>query len=188
MRTTLVVALVAVSCRDGTAPPAPACAIAGRVNAPAVVRVDAPGTPNDRPATHRVVYRAAQPEPRVLAIRTGDTVEFISQDSSRHALHDDPPTFDWKRSNRSLLGVRKFLAAGPARILCHDHPAERVDLLVVDTPHFAVAAPDGAWRIEGVPVGNKTLTAWDPARGETATVKMTGCDAAPTLRFGKAQP
>lgn len=188
MRNGLVVALVVLSCRENAVPKPPECTIAGRVDAPAVVRLNAPPAPNERPATHRVVYGAAQPEPRVLAIRAGDTVEFISQDSSRHALHDDPPTFDWKRSNRSLLGVRKFIASGPARILCHDHLNERVDLLVVDTPHFAVAAPDGAWRIEGVPDGEKTITAWDPAHGKSATVKMTGCDAAPTLRFGKAQP
>ncbi len=71
--------------------------------------------------------------------------------------------------------VIKLYADRPGRYQLRDtlHPFMVADVFVVKFPTFAVTAPDGRYRIDGIPPGPSTLTALLPAIRKSVEKKVT---------------
>ena len=57
-----------------------------------------------------------------------------------------------------------FDTAGMVTLRCDIHEHMRAVILVLDTPHFVVTDPDGAFRLPDVPPGRYVLKAWIDSR------------------------
>ena len=144
-----------------------------------VVYVDkVPGTKFhaiDQP--HVILQTGLQFKPEVLVVMAGESVQFTNEDKDEHSVFskDAVPAFDLGRSRQGLTGSPvKFMFPGPARIQCNVHDWMRADILVVQNPFFALVGQDGTWRIEGLPVGNYSLSAWDRS-GALKHVQVKSC-------------
>jgi plastocyanin len=133
-----------------------------------------------------VAQRGLQFRPGLVAVRTGETVEFPNLDETYHSV------FSYSKTKRFDLGrYRKgeqpasivFDKPGVVKLFCEIHDHMRGAILVLDTPYFTKTGADGGFRIEGLPPGRYRLTAWmdedhvrtsdvDVGEGQTATVEV----------------
>lgn len=104
--------------------------------------------------------------PHVLVILKGTTVEFTNSEPTLHNVF-----WPWVGGNKKLannLGTRPmgqklsftFNNLGVIPLLCNVHTEMSGYIVVVSTPYFAVAGPDGSFDIKGVPPGHYTLKFW----------------------------
>jgi len=105
-------------------------------------------------------------QPRILPVQQGSTVEFLNNDSVAHnvfwasiggnkKLGHNLGT--WPQNERRAF---KFDVAGAVPLLCNVHPDMAAYIVVVPTPYFALTNDSGEYRIENVPDGSYSLTAW----------------------------
>jgi len=100
--------------------------------------------------------------PRVEAVTVGATVAFPNLDPIMHNV------FSLSAGNKFDLGLYKSGASrdhrfdhpGLVRVYCNIHPQMSAFVLVLASPFFTWAKPDGTFRIENVPPGTYTLRAW----------------------------
>jgi plastocyanin len=125
------------------------------------------------PTAHvRLLQKDKMFHPHTLVISVGTVVDFPNKDP---IFHNAFSTFDGQifdvglyppSTNRSVV----FRRAGVVRVFCNIHPSMSAVIVVVDTPYFAKAAPDGRYQIKDVPPGSYQLHVFD----ERAT---TGSDS-----------
>jgi plastocyanin len=133
--------------------------------ADAVVWIDAPESPQERPAPAVVLdQRNLSFSPHVLAVKVGTTVSFPNHD---RVFHDVFSFRDGKRFELGLypVGAVKhvpFDRPGLSRVFCNIHPGMAAYILVVDTSHFAVSDRDGNFSLPEVPAGTYPYHAWRP--------------------------
>ena len=144
--------------------------ISGKVAAPtdSVVYMDTiPGKTFPSPAQHITLDQTGLTfRPHVLVVRQGATVDFLNSDSVSHNVF-------WTSigGNKKLahnLGTWpqgetrsfKFDNPGVVPILCNVHPEMSAFLVVSPTPYFAKTDSAGNYKIENVPDGSYTITAW----------------------------
>jgi plastocyanin len=110
-----------------------------------------------------VAQNGLQFRPGLVAVRTGETVQFPNLDETYHSV------FSYSKTKRFDLGrYRKgeepasivFDKPGVVKLFCEIHDHMRGAILVLDTPYFTKTGADGSFRIEGVPAGRYRLTAW----------------------------
>jgi hypothetical protein len=81
---------------------------------------------------------------------------------------------------------RPFAEPGLVVVRDADHPWPTAYLAVFDHPYFAVTAPNGTFRIDGVPPGRYTLKVWHeramPAEQHVEVTATAAATAAITLR------
>jgi plastocyanin len=105
-------------------------------------------------------------QPHVTAVQVGTTVDFLNSDSVAHnvfwtsiggnkKLGHNLGT--WPKGERKSF---KFDTPGGVPILCNVHPEMSAYLVVVPTPYFATSDQAGNYKIENVPDGSYTVTAW----------------------------
>jgi plastocyanin len=105
-------------------------------------------------------------EPHILPVQQGSTVEFLNNDSVAHnvfwasvggnkKLGHNLGT--WPQNEKRAF---KFDTPGTIPLLCNVHPDMSGYIVVVPTPYFALTSPSGEYRIEAVPDGSYSLTAW----------------------------
>jgi plastocyanin len=105
-------------------------------------------------------------QPHIVPVQQGSTVDFLNNDSVAHNVF-------WASvgGNKKLghnLGTWpkgekrefKFDNAGAVPLLCNVHPDMTGYVIVVPTPYFALTNEAGEYKIEGVPDGSYSLTAW----------------------------
>lgn len=103
--------------------------------------------------------------PHVLPIQVGTTVEFHNSDSVTHnvfTIDECADMFDLGSWGGGASKSYTFEKPCTAVILCNLHPEMEAFVVAVPTPYFAVTAPDGTYRIEGVPDGTLTMKVWHP--------------------------
>ena len=144
--------------------------ISGKVAAPAnsVVYVDViPGKTFPGPAKHTTMDQTGLAfQPHVVVVQQSATVDFLNSDSVSHNVF-------WTGigGNKKLghnLGTWpqgqtrsfKFDNPGVVPVLCNVHPEMSGFIVVSPTPYFAQTDSAGNYRIESVPDGSYTLTAW----------------------------
>jgi plastocyanin len=127
-------------------------------------------------------------QPRVIVVPRNATVEFPNADPIYHNV------FSVSGANRFDLGLyrsgaskpKTFEEAGLVRIYCNIHPQMVGFVVVVDSDFASVTAPDGAFRLDGVPDGARVLKAWnEQAAAEVSVpVSVTAAGAEPvTIRI-----
>lgn len=140
-------------------------AVSGNPQAGIVVWIEAPaGHPVS--ARRRVVLdqRNLQFSPRVLAVRTGTTVEFPNNDRVFHNVFSfrDGKRFDLGLYPIGSVKLVEFDKPGVSRIFCNIHPQMAAYVVAVDSPWLAVSADNGAFTLADVPPGTYTYHAWRP--------------------------
>jgi hypothetical protein len=154
---------------------------------PAVVYVlDVQGArPPARPPV--MTQRDTAFDPAVLVVPVGTTVAFPNEDPFFHNVFSYSPAarFDLARYPRGQSKSVTFAEPGVVKVYCEVHDFMRAVVIVSPTPLHAVVAPDGSFRIDGVPAGRRALAVWHADQGErTAWVDVpAGGVAQITLRL-----
>jgi plastocyanin len=170
----------------GFALAASAGTISGQVSGvagPAVVYVDTiSGKTFPASTQHPVIdQKGLVFQPHVTAVQVGTTVDFLNSDSVAHnvfwtsiggnkKLGHNLGT--WPKGERKSF---KFDTPGAVPILCNVHPEMSAYLVVVPTPYFATSDQAGNYKIENVPDGSYTVTAWhEGAKNQSKPVAVSG--------------
>lgn len=105
--------------------------------------------------------------PHIIVVQTGTTVDFQNSDSVAHNVF-----WTGVGSNKKLghnLGTWpqgekrsfKFDDPGAVPLFCNVHPDMAGYIVVSPTPYFAKTDKTGEYKIENVPDGSYTVTAWN---------------------------
>jgi plastocyanin len=116
------------------------------------------------PSSRRTILdqRNLQFAPRVLAVRTGTTVEFPNNDRVFHNV------FSFRDGKKFDLGIYPigsvkqvhFDKPGISRLFCNIHPQMAAYVIALDSPYFAVSDASGSFMLPGVESGSYTYRAW----------------------------
>jgi hypothetical protein len=101
-------------------------------------------------------------------------VTFPNHDKIFHNVFSLSPTarFDLGLYKEGTAKSVEMKRAGEVDVYCNIHPEMAAKIKVLDTPYYAVTAPDGAFRIDGVPAGTYDVEAWY-AHGDAWKGKVT---------------
>jgi plastocyanin len=127
----------------------------------AVVWLSGPaGAPSATPAL--VNQHKKKFHPRVLPAVKGQVVHFVNQDKIEHNVfsRDSRLPFDLGRYPKSEYRSVTFGESGVFKVYCDIHKAMILDVVVVDSPYYAVSNDQGVFSIEGVPAGSYELEVW----------------------------
>ena len=112
--------------------------------------------------------------PQELVVTKGSTVTFPNEDKIFHNVFSLSPTarFDLGLYKEGTAKSVEMKRAGEVVVYCNIHPEMVAKIKVLDTPYYAVTAPDGCSRIDGLPAGTYDVEAWH-AHGDPWTGKVT---------------
>lgn len=166
MKTRMIVAAACVVCCSGSAW---ADQLTGKVEwktranaAPAQAVVYAEALSRTAPAAAgkaSILHKNKTFLPHVVAVPAGSTVTFPNDDAIFHNAfsRSSAEPFDMGLYRAGDSRQRVFAQAGAYHVFCNIHPQMSAFLVVAPTPYVAVAAPDGAWRLE-LPPGKYRVT------------------------------
>jgi plastocyanin len=121
----------------------------------------AKGTVSAGPAS-RLLQKGKKFAPHVIAVTVGTAIEFPNQDPFFHDVfsiyHGKP--FDLGLYESGATRKVRFSEPGVSYIFCNIHPEMSAVVLALSTPHFAITAGDGTFRIGQIPPGKYKLEAW----------------------------
>jgi plastocyanin len=130
-------------------------------------------------------------EPPILPVQQGSTVEFLNNDSVAHNVFWVSVSGNkklghnlgtWPQNEKRAF---KFDTPGAVPLLCNVHPEMTGYIVVVPTPYFALTSESGEYRIENVPDGSYSLTAWHKGiKNHSMHVDVAG-DAKADLTFSR---
>ena len=124
------------------------------------------------PPTEAVVLeqRGCQFVPRVLALRTGQTLTVKNADPVSHNVHPTPrENRDWNQQQPPGAPDLQRKFAVPEVMIpvkCNVHNWMRSYIGVLDHPFLAVTGPRGEFAWPDLPPGRYTLAVWHEALGE----------------------
>jgi plastocyanin len=120
-------------------------------------------------------------QPHITAVEVGTTVDFLNSDSVAHNVFwtsvggNKKLTHNlgtWPKGEKRAF---KFDNPGAVPLLCNVHPEMAGYILVSPTPYFAVTDKSGEYKIENVPDGAYTVTAWhEGAKNSSKPVTVSG--------------
>lgn len=160
--------------------------IQGKVSGPkgeSVVYVEAiTGKTFPAPTEHPMMdQKGLMFSPHILVVQQGTTVDFQNSDSVNHNVFWAAVSGNKKLGHN--LGTWphgekrnfKFDAAGVVPLLCNVHPEMEAYIVVSPTPYFAKADAAGDYKIENIPDGTYTVTAWkEGAKPHSTQVTVSG--------------
>ena len=119
------------------------------------------------PARARMDQRNETFMPHVLAVDTGAIVDFPNNDTTYHNVFSlsKIEKFDLGRYGRGKSKSVLFDRPGVVRIFCDIHSHMSAFVLVFSHPYYATATAEGRYRIDNIPAGSYTVSAWH--EGET---------------------
>ena len=100
--------------------------------------------------------------PHVLAVTVGTLVDFPNNDSTYHNVFSlsKAKRFDLGRYAKGRSQTVRFDTPGVVRVFCDIHSHMSAWVLVFSHPFFATTDPDGRYRIDSVPAGTYSVSAW----------------------------
>jgi plastocyanin len=119
--------------------------------------------------------------PHIVAVAQGTTVDFQNSDKVAHnvfwisvggnkKLGHNLGT--WPQGEKRSF---KFDNPGAIPLLCNVHPEMSGYIVVSPTPYFAVTDTSGSYKIDNVPDGSYTVTAWhEGAKNSSKPVTVAG--------------
>jgi plastocyanin len=123
--------------------------------------------------------------PHITVVLQGTTVEFLNSDSVAHNVFWPSISGNkklghnlgtWPKGQRQSF---KFDNPGVVSLLCNVHPEMAAYVIVSPTPYFAETNASGEFKIDNVPDGSYTITAWhEGAKSRSNPVKVAGDTAA----------
>jgi plastocyanin len=113
--------------------------------------------------------KGCQFSPRVLAVRTRQTIKVTNSDPVTHNVHPvAQKNREWNQSQapgdppiERRFGYPEVLI----RVKCNVHNWMRSWVAVMDHPYFAITKADGTFEIPDVPAGDYTIEAWQEVLG-----------------------
>jgi plastocyanin len=183
MKRNVLIAIVALAALSLVAN---AGTISGKVSGVAgesVVYVDTiAGKTFPPPAQHPLIdQKGLLFQPHITVVLAGTTVDFLNSDSVAHNVfwtgvggnkkmgHN---LGTWPKGEKRSF---KFDTPGAAPLLCNVHPEMSGYVVVSPTPYFAVTDKSGEYKIENVPDGSYTVTAWhEGAKNQSKPVAVSG--------------
>ena len=185
-RLSMIFMLAASYAIAGDAPKAAAGTITGKVTAGkgiSVVWVEAVAGKTfpkpDKPLTmdqHSLLF-----QPHILVAPVGVTVEFLNSDNVQHNIFW--PAISGNKKLTHNMGTwpkgqtRNFAfdTPGVVPLLCNVHPEMSGYIIVTPTPYYAETDEAGNFRIENVPDGSYSVTAWHEGfKNQSKPVTVTG--------------
>jgi plastocyanin len=180
------IARLALTALAAFSPAALAGTIHGKVsgvNGESVVYVEAiAGQTFPAPAQHIVIdQKGLMFVPHIVAVEQGTTVDFLNSDSVAHnvfwisiggnkKLGHNLGT--WPKGQKQSF---KFDSPGVVPLLCNVHPEMSAYIIVSPTPYFATTDKSGEYKVENVPDGAYSVTAWhEGAKSKSNSVKVAG--------------
>ena len=157
------------------------------VSGESVVYVEAvPGKTFPAPTQHITIdQKGLMFVPHITVVAQGTTVEFLNSDSVAHNVFWPSISGNkklghnlgtWPKGQRQSF---KFDNPGAVSLLCNVHPEMAAYVIVSPTPYFAETNAAGEFKIENVPDGAYTVTAWhEGAKNKSNPVKVAGDTAA----------
>jgi plastocyanin len=144
--------------------------------------------------TAKVEYdqKGCQYVPHVVVLQPGQDLEVVNSDKVAHNIHPlakvNP---EWNKSQppgtppiEATFDKPEFIP-----VKCNVHPWMHGYFAVINTSHYAVTGPDGAFSLEGLPPGKYTVTAWHERFGtQTKEVTVTGTETQKISFVFKALP
>ncbi len=127
-------------------------------------------------------------EPRVLVLRTDQTVTFVNSDPVAYApniktLQNFPVIGIVPANNETLPIQLRRRERLPAMVVCNNHNWMRAHCLIVDHPYATVTDKDGNFEIRDLPAGEHEFKIWhervgylvkhakNPKKGLIVTIK-----------------
>ena len=119
--------------------------------------------------------------PHIVAVEQGTTVEFLNSDKVAHnvfwisvggnkKLGHNLGT--WPQGEKRSF---KFDNPGAVPLLCNVHPEMGGYIVVSPTPYFVVTDKSGSYKIDNVPDGSYSVTAWhEGAKNSSKPVTVAG--------------
>jgi plastocyanin len=119
--------------------------------------------------------------PHIVAVEQGATVEFLNSDTVAHnvfwisvggnkKLGHNLGT--WPKGEKRAF---KFDNPGAIPLLCNVHPEMSGYIVVSPTPYFVITDKSGSYKIDNVPDGSYTVTAWhEGAKNSSKPVTVAG--------------
>ncbi|HZQ23562.1 MAG TPA: carboxypeptidase regulatory-like domain-containing protein [Terriglobales bacterium] len=153
------------------------------VSGESVVYVDAAsGKTFPAPTAHPLVdQKGLMFNPHITVVQVGTTVDFQNSDSVAHNVFwtsvggNKKLTHNlgtWPKGEKRSF---KFDNPGAVPLLCNVHPEMAGYIIVSPTPYFATTDKSGEYKIENVPDGSYTLTAWhEGAKNQSKPVSVAG--------------
>jgi plastocyanin len=163
---------VSITQSDGTAKRARGGVVVAILHVPGATTV---------PTNSEMKQKDKQFAPQELVVTKGSTVTFPNEDKIFHNVFSLSPTarFDLGLYKEGTAKSVEMKRAGEVDVYCNIHPEMVAKIKVLDTPFFAITAPDGSFRIGQLPPGTYDVEAWQP-HGDPWTGKVTitaGADA-----------
>jgi plastocyanin len=119
--------------------------------------------------------------PHIVVVEKGATVDFLNSDTVAHNVFWTAISGNkklghnlgtWPKGEKRSF---KFDDLGVVPLLCNVHPEMAAYAIVAPTPYFAVSNASGEYKIENVPDGSYTVTAWhEGAKNQSKPVTVSG--------------
>lgn len=134
------------------------------------------------PAKHQVMdQKGLMFQPHLLVVLVGSTVDFLNSDKVQHNIFWPAVNGNKKMSHNmgtwptGEIRSFKYDQPGVVPLLCNVHPEMSGYVVVSPTPYFAETDESGAYKIENLPPGQYTVTAWhEGMKIESKPVTVSG--------------
>ena len=127
-------------------------------------------------AAARIEQRGYQFRPALTVVQAGTPVVFPNEDQLYHSVFSYSPAkrFDLGRFRKGEEPNAVVLdTPGVVQLFCEVHEHMRANVIVVDTPWFAVTDAEGRFSIDGIAPGRHVVTIWlSPKQTVTREVEV----------------
>ena len=134
--------------------------------------------PSDKPVMDQ---KGLMFQPHLMVVQQGTTVEFLNSDKVAHNVFWTSVSGNkklghnlgtWPQGEKRAF---KFDNPGSIALLCNVHPEMAGYIVVVPTPYYVTSAKSGNYKIEHVPDGSYTVTAWhEGGKPQSKPVSVSG--------------
>jgi plastocyanin len=138
-----------------------------------VVSIDGSSETPSPAAAPKIRQRDTAFDPALTVVTVGTTVEFPNEDKIFHNVFSlsEPAQFDLGLYKSGSSKAVTFRRPGVVDVYCNIHPQMVAKIKVMENEHWAITRSDGSFKIDHVPPGRHTITAWQP-NGESRSSEL----------------